>query len=437
MDSLTRLMREKVLLYDGSKGFMLQKKGLRGDEAAEYWNITKPDIVRQIHEMYRQAGSDVLQTNTFPGNRATLGKHGLGDQVYRINYEGVKLAKEAAGGARYIAASIGPTGRLYEPAGDLTFDGAYDIFREQVKAIADAGADFINAETFMDLSEMRAAIIAAKENSRLPVIAALTFEKSSRTLFGNPAEACAIVCHSLGAAATGANCSSGPEGLLEPIKKMRSVVAAPLIAKANAGIPALVGGAAVYNETPEQFSRYAREFVDQGVRLIGGCCGTTPEYIAALRKELERIVAPEPVWEENYAIASGFAYIGDMRKQSLLSTTAPLYEGGLAEALDNEDIDGAVDILLEYESEQSDYLLLDFGPLAPAFNARDFAVQIGGAIRKPIVIKTVSAELKEVFLRYYPGRAGVIVDNPEAISQEELRYGALPLNTERKPIMIK
>jgi len=176
MKSFLSSIHERVLLYDGSKGVMFQRRGLKGNEASESWNLLKPDEVKNLYNLYKQAGSDVIQTNTFPGNRVTLDMHSLGDKTYQLNFAGVKLAKEIAGDNTYVAASVGPTGLMLEPAGDLSFDKAYSIFTEQLMALEDAGADIVNFETFADLNELRAAILAAKELKKCILLPQFLFQ---------------------------------------------------------------------------------------------------------------------------------------------------------------------------------------------------------------------------------------------------------------------
>lgn len=417
---------KKVLLYDGSKGVMLQRRGLKGNEASESWNLSKPEEVKNLYSAYKEAGSDVIQTNTFPGNRVTLEKHGLGNEIYQLNFAGVKLAKEIAGEETYVAASVGPTGLMFEPAGDLSFAEAYEIFKEQLRAIEDAGADLVNFETFTDLNEMRAAILAAKETTSLPVIASLTFNENCRTLSGNSAEACAIVCQSLGAAVVGANCSGGPDSLLEPIRKMYSVASIPLSVKANAGLPELVEGEAVYKQKPEEFSAYTQEFIENGVRLIGGCCGTTPEFIAALKKELSKLQAPNLQQRSTCGIASPFNHLDMADSREYEGKTLSFQEDNMVDALKTGDFYG---LLRNYKSQAMDYLVIDFGEKDLSFDVWEFVANLSFLIKKPLIIKSESMDLVDKFLRYYPGRVGVVVREGSKLSLERLNhYGALLLN---------
>ncbi|TGE33404.1 homocysteine S-methyltransferase family protein [Desulfosporosinus sp. Sb-LF] len=431
MKNFLSSIQEKVLLYDGSKGVMLQRRGLTGNEASESWNLSNPEEVKDLYRQYQQAGSDVIQTNTFPGNRVTLEKHGIGDKTYELNFAGVKLAKEIAGENTYVAASVGPTGSFLEPSGNLSFDKAYSIFKEPLKAIEDAGADLVNFETFTDLNELRAAILAAKETTKLPIIASVTFNANSRTLFGNSAEVCAIVCQSLGVALVGANCSGGPDSLIEPIKKMFSVASIPLCVKANAGMPELVNGEVIYQQKPEQFSSYTQEFVENGVRLIGGCCGTTPEFISAIKQDLAEIKTPKLELNVNPTLASAYNHLVLSKDQKY--SVKRLSQDAIT-MLINGDFHN---LIQDSKSESIDYLLLEFGDMKETFDVWEFVSQFSLLIKKPIILKSESAELLNKFLRYYPGKAGVVFSDNTTLSLSDLKhYGALIVNDELKPIAL-
>ncbi|MDQ7095411.1 homocysteine S-methyltransferase family protein [Desulfosporosinus sp. PR] len=429
MKNFLNTIRQRVLLYDGSKGVMLQRRGLQGHEASESWNLSHPEEVKNLYAAYLQAGSDMIQTNTFPGNRLTLNHHGLGDKTYALNYAGVKLAQETAPENTYIAASLGPTGAILEPSGALSFDEAYGIFQEPLKAIAEAGADCVHFETFINLAELRAAILAAKETTNLPIIASLSFDANCRTTFGNSAEACAIVCQALGASIVGANCSGGPDSLIEPIKRMYSVASVPLCVKANAGTPELAQGEVIYHQTPEQFSLYTQEFVGNGVRLIGGCCGTTPDFIRELKKSLAQTATPELELKSVPTIASAFNHLVLSPEQDY-SVKKPAPDA--LEQLINGNFSG---LMRECRSGAIDYLFLDFGTTAPSFDVKSFAGQLGLLIKKPLMIKADSPEMLSEFLRYYPGKAGVVLTDRTGLSLSQIRhYGALPVDETLKPL---
>jgi 5-methyltetrahydrofolate--homocysteine methyltransferase len=213
-------IKNRVLIFDGSKGYLLQRLGMKGGECPELWNVTHAALVKEIYRKYKEAGSDVIQTNTFQGNRNQLEKYSLGDRTYELNFEGTRLAREVMGRDGFVAASIGPVGKLFEPSGDLTFEACYEIFKEQLRGVVDGGADIINFETFTDLAEMRAALLAAKETTDLPVICSLAFESGGRTMMGTDPCTAVTVLKSLGADMVGTNCSFGPQHLLEVVKKM-------------------------------------------------------------------------------------------------------------------------------------------------------------------------------------------------------------------------
>jgi methionine synthase I (cobalamin-dependent) len=282
-----KCISERILVYDGSKGFMLQQMGMKGGECPELWNVTHPEKVTEIYRMYKDAGADVIQTNTFQGSRVQLGKYSLGERTYELNYEGARLARQVMGKDGFVAGSVGPLGKLFEPSGELTFEDAYEAFALQVKALADGGVDVINLETFTDIAEMRAALIASIETAGLPVICSMAFEQNGRTLMGTDPFNAVVILKSLGASMAGTNCSCGPGQQLDILKEMSRVGGIYLSVKPNAGLPEMIDGRTVYRETPERFAEISLEYVKYGARLIGGCCGTTPEHIKAISAALK------------------------------------------------------------------------------------------------------------------------------------------------------
>ncbi len=278
-------IKKKILIFDGSKGYMLQEEGLPAGASPEQFNVTHPEILLKIHKAYVDAGCDVIQTNTFTGNRVMLEKHGLAEDFEKINTGGTELAIKAAGGKAYVAASIGPTGLMFEPFGELDFDKAYDIFREQVAAVDKGGADIINFETFTDIAEMKAALFAAKESTDLPVICSMAFERNKHTLMGTDPLTCARILLASGADMVGANCSFGPGHMVDIIKDMAKT-GTYLSVKPNAGMPKIEEGVTVYEQCPADFAAESVPYGGLNVRLAGGCCGTTPGFIGALRESM-------------------------------------------------------------------------------------------------------------------------------------------------------
>jgi len=287
MSDFLAALRKRVLVLDGAMGTMLQERGLKPGGSPEEMNLAAPQVVAGVHREYAEAGADIIVTNTFGGNRCKLAHYDLQDRVDEINVRGVELARSVVDNGGFVAASIGPTGRFLEPVGDAGFDEMVEIFAEQVRAFDRAGADLITLETFLDIRELRAAIIACKEFSRLPVMALMTFDDGGRSVLGTPPEAAAVTLDALQVDVVGSNCGLGIEGIYALLEKMRSVTSLPLIAQANAGLPQLVNGQTVFPGTPEEMTRYHERMIQLGVRVIGGCCGTTPTHIRAIRDALD------------------------------------------------------------------------------------------------------------------------------------------------------
>ena len=301
-------MANEILIFDGAMGTMLQARGLPAGELPEVWNVTAGDVVTDIHRAYAQAGCHILKTNTFGANRLKLSCSGY--TVERVVSAGTALAKKA--GAPYVAFDIGPTGKLLKPLGDLDFEEAVDVFAEMVAAGAKAGADLILIETMSDTYEIKAAMLAAKENSDLPVWVTFTPDHSGRLLTGGDIPAAVCLIEGLGADAAGFNCGLGPlqmKALLPELVKYTSI---PIIINPNAGIPEQVNGKTVFNVTPEEFAADMKEIAAYA-QVIGGCCGTTPDHIAAAARAC-RGMSPAPVTQKNYTAVSSYGktvFFGD------------------------------------------------------------------------------------------------------------------------------
>lgn len=287
MADFLQAIKERVLVLDGAMGTMLQERGLKAGASPEAMNLETPEVVEGVHRAYAEAGADILVSNTFGGSRTKLAHYGLEGRVAEINRAGVEIVRRVAGSGQFVAASIGPTGRFLQPVGDAGFDETVEIFGEQVRAFVAGGADLISMETFLDIRELRAAVIACREFSKLPVIAQMTFDDAGRTVLGTPPEAAAVTLDALGADVIGSNCGLGIDGIYAILEKMRTVSARPLIAQANAGLPQLVDGLTVFPGTPEEMTAYHDRLIALGARVIGGCCGTTPAHIRAIRDALD------------------------------------------------------------------------------------------------------------------------------------------------------
>ncbi|NRT33763.1 methionine synthase I (cobalamin-dependent) [Clostridium beijerinckii] len=277
-------IRNNILIFDGAMGTMLQKKGLKLGENPEILNLKEPYIIEEIHREYISSGANVITTNTFGANELKLK---LCDLVVEEAIDAaVNIAKKAKGNSEtYIALDVGPIGELLEPMGTLSFDRAYEIFKRQIIQGVKSGVDIILIETMTDLYELKAAVLAAKENSSLPIFCTMTFEENLRTFTGCTPEAMVLVLEGLGVDALGVNCSLGPKQLKPIIEEICSLSHIPVMVQPNAGLPTLsIGNETKYDVTKEEFADTLCGFVDLGVRVIGGCCGTSPEYIEELYK---------------------------------------------------------------------------------------------------------------------------------------------------------
>jgi 5-methyltetrahydrofolate--homocysteine methyltransferase len=283
-DLMTYLEEGSSLIADGATGTMLQSLGLPSGVAPELWNAENPDAVRALHRAYLDAGSEVILTNTFGGSRVKLDRvGGLGERTVELSRAAAGLASREAGGCAYAAGDIGPTGELMEPYGMLGYEDAVQVFAEQARALAEGGVDLIWIETMSDLNEARAAVEGAHQATDLPVFCSLSFGRGGRTMMGVTPEQAAETLWPMGLAAIGGNCGEGLEVMTPVLTGMRSVLAkAVLIAKPNAGLPRLEGGETVFDLGPEDFAAHAPRLVELGAQVIGGCCGSSPEHIAAL-----------------------------------------------------------------------------------------------------------------------------------------------------------
>lgn len=288
---LERLKAGEILFCDGGMGTFLQAKGLKAGTCPELWCVDQPDDVKAIHQAYKDAGSDMVECNSFGGTTYKLDHYGLADRCTEINSAAAAIAAEVAAGAQHVLGSIGPTGEFMEPYGDETEEDMYAAFKQQAEALESGGADMVIVETMTGVEEAAVAVKAAKENTKLTVVASFTFDPQPdgtyKTMMGVSPERFAQEMLTAGADILGTNCGTGPDHMIEIVKAIRAAAPeTPIMAMPNAGMPVVENGETVFKETPEQMASKATALRDAGANIIGGCCGTGPEHIAEMKKSV-------------------------------------------------------------------------------------------------------------------------------------------------------
>jgi 5-methyltetrahydrofolate--homocysteine methyltransferase len=403
------LKEERVWVLDGAMGTMLMAKGLDVNYAPELLNVEKPEVLKEIHREYVEAGADIVETNTFGSNRIKLSHYGLEDRVKELTYAGVKLAKEAVEGRALVALSVGPTGVFVEPVGDYTFDELVSVFKEQIEAGAAAGADLVLIETMSDLKEAKAAVVAAQEVCDLPVMVSMTYQEDGRTLLGTSPEVSAAVFEAFGVAAVGANCSLGPESFVELVRRMAKTTYTPIVVYANAGLPILENGRTVYPEPPETFAKYAVELVKAGANVVGGCCGTTPEHIRAVKEAVKDLkpVPRSPIEGVKVASRTKLVYLGSGHPTALIGERInPTGKKKLQEALKAGDFSLVREEAKKQVEEGAHLLDVNVGVpgIDEAAAMKEAVKTVMETVDAPLVIDTKDPKAAEEALKMCAGR---------------------------------
>ncbi|MCR4416859.1 MAG: bifunctional homocysteine S-methyltransferase/methylenetetrahydrofolate reductase [Ignavibacteria bacterium] len=290
MKNFRERLENEIIVFDGGTGTYLYEKGIFINRCFEELNLTNPELVKQVHRDYLLAGADVIETNTFGANRFKLAPHGLNEKVYEINFAGAKLAREVAKDNVLVAGSVGPLGVQIEPLGKIGYDEAKDFFKEQIQPLIDGGVDLIILETFTLVEELIQAIRAAREiNPEIPVIAQVTINEEGNLISGEPIEKFVELVSQYKPDVVGFNCSVGPKPMLEALEKLRTLTDLPISIQPNAGYPVNIGGRNIYMTSPEYIAEYSKRFIQTGACIVGGCCGTNPSHIKAIRRAVQAL----------------------------------------------------------------------------------------------------------------------------------------------------
>lgn len=417
------LIKQGTVLLDGAMGTMLQNAGLEAGAAPELLNIDKPELIEDIHRKYVEAGSQIVYANTFGANRYKL----KNNSVKEIISAGISIAKKACGKKALVALDIGPIGQLLEPSGTMTFEEAYDIFKEQI--IAGESVDVIVFETMTDLYELKAAVLAAKENSRQPIVCTMTFEENRRTFTGCCVSSMALLLNGLGVDAVGINCSLGPSQLIPICKELLEWTDMPVVLKPNAGLPDPVTGK--YDVSPEEFAEQMKYAASCGVKIFGGCCGTTPEYISALKKALDGTEVRRRKALPRSAVCTPSRTVVIDRPRIIGERINPTGKKLFKEALRNNDTGYILNQAIEQIRAGADILDVNVG--LPEIDEKAMMIkavkEIQSVTDAPLQIDSTIPEVLEAALRIYNGKPIVNSVNGEESSLETVlplvkKYGA-------------
>ncbi|MBQ4649076.1 MAG: homocysteine S-methyltransferase family protein [Firmicutes bacterium] len=432
--SILDVLGKRILFFDGGMGSMLQKKGMMPGENTDVWNFTRPEDIMDVHRQYLEAGSDIILVNMFGANR--LKAAGTGYTVEQLVKQGIANARKVSeefDRIVFVAADVAPTGKLLQPLGDLSFDDAYDIFKEIVVAAEEGGADFIHIETMSDTLEVKAAVLAAKENTTLPVFATVTFDQGGKMLTGGNVEAVVALLESLGVDALGVNCGLGPFQLEKVISDFLRVASVPVIIQPNAGLPRQEKGETVYDVTAEDFAKKMREFAEAGAWILGGCCGTTPDHIRCLVSECRDII-PKPLTDKGRTVVSSYTHAVEIADDPIIigERINPTGKSRLKQALRERDMGY---ILQEgFGQQDKGAQILDINVGLPEIDEpamiSEVVREVQSVIDLPLQIDTSNIEAMEKALRCYNGKAMINSVNGKKESMEAVfplvkKYGGV------------
>ena len=435
------------VILDGATGTNLMKAGMPIGVCPEKWVMEHPDVLIKLQKDFVEAGSNIVYAPTFTGNRIKLEEYGLEASLEEINTTLVKLSKEAVGDKALVAGDMTMTGKQLFPLGDLMFDELVEVYKEQATVLAEAGVDLFVVETMMSLQECRAAVLAIREVSDLPIMVSLTYNEDGRTLYGTPPETAVVVLQSLGVDVIGINCSTGPMEMVEPVKKMAQYATIPILAKPNAGLPELVDGKTVYRMTPEEFAEAGIALVQAGAAIVGGCCGTEPAHIKALSDAVHGMEIITPLAKHRRILASERQNVEIDLEGNFIVVGERINPTG-KKKLQAELKEGNLDLVrqMAMEQEENGARILDINMGMNGIDEKEMMKQViyevSSTVDCPLCIDSSHVDVIEEALRIYPGRALINSISLESEKVEKLlplaaKYGAmfilLPLSDEGLP----
>ncbi len=446
-EELKALIADGPVILDGATGTNLMEKGMPMGVCPEAWILENKEIMIDLQRRYVEAGTQILYAPTFTANRIKLEEYDLSDRLEQMNRDLVKISKEAAGGKAYVAGDMTMTGKQLFPLGDLMFEELVDVYKEQARILDDEGVDLFVVETMMSLQESRAAVIAIREVSDLPIMVSLTYNEDGRTLFGTTPEVAVVVLQSLGADVIGVNCSTGPAEMAPLVAKMAEYATIPILAKPNNGFPELIDGKTIYRTTPEEFAQAGVSLVEAGAAIVGGCCGTTPAHIRALAGLVKGMEVHTPLAHHRSILTSERKSVEVSLDGNFMVVGERINPTG-KKKLQAELREGKLDLVREMarQQEENGARILDINMGMNGIDEKEMMqkviYEVSSTVDCPLCIDSSYVEVIEAALRIYPGRALINSISMESAKLEALlpvakKYGAmfilLPVSDEGLP----